>query len=116
GLGDLAMYDMPPGGGWAPTGPPGKRRDWLVDSAQCSSMHGPVFSALRASGRITGPVGPHRITREVRLWGDSPRIEYFVEIDAQQDSAIFCICFALEIDGKVVAGIPFGVESRDHLK
>jgi hypothetical protein len=116
GLGDLAMYDMPPGGGWAPTGPAGKRRDWQVDSAQCMSIYGPVFSALRARGRIEGPAGEHRITREVRLWENSRRIEYSIEIDAQQDSAIFCICFALGIDGKVAAGIPFGVESRDNLQ
>ena len=116
GLGDLAMYDMPAGGGWAPTGPAGKRRDWQIDSGLCQSIQGPVFSALRASGRIEGPDGAHRVTREVRLWGDSRRIEYDVEIEAKRDNGIFCICFAVGVAGNVTAGIPFGVESRDNLK
>ena len=116
GLGGLAMYDMPPAGGWAPIGPAGKRRDWQVDSGQCQSLRGPAFAALRASGRIEGPGGAHRVTREVRLWGDSQRIEYEVEIDAKHDDGIFCIRFALGMAGSVQAGIPFGVESRDNLK
>ena len=67
GLGDLAMYDMPAGGGWAPAGPAGKRRDWQVESRQCQSIQGPAFSTLRASGRIEKPDGAHRVRREVRL-------------------------------------------------
>ena len=116
GLGDLAMYEMPTGGGWAPTGPAGKRRNWQVESGMCQSIQGPAFSALRAGGRIDGPDGAHLITREVRLWGESRRIEYDVEIDAKHDNGIFCICFAVGIAGNVSAGIPFGVESRDNLQ
>jgi hypothetical protein len=116
GLGDLAMYDMPSRGGWDATGPAGKRRDWQLERGQCQSVQGPVFSTLRACGRIEGPDGAHRVTREVRLWGDSQRIEYNVEIDAKHDNGIFCICFAVGIAGDVSAGIPFGVESRDNLK
>ena len=115
GLGDVAMYDMPATEGWAATGPPGRRRDWQVDSGQCRSIQGPVFSALQAGGRIEGPGGSHMVTREVRLWGDSRRIEYGIGIEATHDNGIFCIGFALGVTGNVTAGIPFGAESRDNL-
>ena len=116
GLGELAMYDMPAPTGWVGTGPAGKRRDWQVDSAQCQTLRGPVFSALQASGRINGPNGVHKLVREVRLWGDSRRIEYAIEIDAKPDNAILCIRFGIGVDGNITAGIPFGAESRDNLK
>ena len=116
GLGDLAMYDMPAPTGWVAIGPAGKRRDWQVDSAHSQSIHGPAFSALRARGRIDGPNGAHHLIREVRLWGDSPRIEFAVEVDAKLDNGILCICFSTGVDGNVAAGIHFGVESRDNLK
>ncbi len=53
--------------------------------------------------------------RSVRLWQNCPQIEFGVEIDAAADNGILSICFPVDIDGKVVAGIPFGVEPRDDL-
>jgi alpha-mannosidase len=113
GLGDLAIYDMPPSGDtWLHVGPPGKRRDWQPAVDRCQTAQGPVFASLT----IPGAIGSHAITREVRLWRNSPRIEFGVTLDtAQRDNGVFCIRFPLGISGKVVAGIPFGVESRDHL-
>ncbi|MGW8257180.1 MAG: glycoside hydrolase family 38 C-terminal domain-containing protein, partial [Thermoguttaceae bacterium] len=114
GLGDVVVYDMPPSKerSWMHNGPAGRRRDWQPDMARCRAVEGPVFDALR----IPGKIGPHSVVREVRLWRNSDRIEFGVELDTQsEDNAILCIRFPIGLSGKVVAGIPFGVESRDHL-
>ena len=111
GFGDLVIYDLPPSANWEHNGPAGSRRDWQVDSKQCQSLQGSVFSSLRAQGTI----GPHEIMREVRLWHNSKKIEYLVEIDAKEDNGIFCVRFPVGDSDKAVAGIPFGVESRDNL-
>lgn len=113
GLGDVVIYDLPPSiDSWVHNGPAGQRRDWLPAMDRCQVTEGPVFSSLR----IPGTIGPHAITREVRLWHNSPRIEFGVECDTQQqDNAILCIRFPVGVTGNVVAGIPFGVESRDNL-
>jgi alpha-mannosidase len=114
GLGDVVIYDMPPSvESWVHNGPAGKRRDWEPAVDQTQVVQGPVFASIRTPGKIGG----HAITREVRLWNDCPRIEFGVELDTQQaDNAIMCIRFPVGIAGNVVAGIPFGVESRDNLE
>jgi hypothetical protein len=114
GLGDLALYDMPPpSGDWVLVGPAGKRRDWQPAVAQCQVVQGPAFAALTIPGKIDG----HAITREVRLWRGSQRIEFGVDLNTtQRDNGILCIRFPIGLSGKVVAGIPFGVESRDNLE
>lgn len=111
GLGSLAIYDMPPTESWVHNGPPGKRRDWQPQPGRSRSIAGPVFASLRSPGSI----GPHAMAREVRLWRGSRRIGFHVEIDAQADNGILCIRFPVGT-GKVVAGIPFGVESREHFE
>jgi hypothetical protein len=112
GMGDLVIYDMPPTDIWLHVGPPGKRRDWKPDADQWRSLQGPVYASLVMPGKI----GKHSITRVVRLWRGSPRIEFGVELNtAQPDNAVFCIRFPIGMSGNVVAGIPFGVESRDNL-
>jgi len=113
GLGDLAIYDSPPpSGDWVLVGPTGKRRDWQPAVAQCQVVQGPAFASLTVPGKIDG----HAITREVRLWRGSQRIEFGVDLNTtQQDNGILCIRFPIGLSGKVVAGIPFGVESRDNL-
>lgn len=108
GLGDLAIYDMPPADTWVHNGPPGKRRDWQPLPGNSRSVAGPVFASLRSPGSIK----PHAVVREVRLWRGSRRIEFHVAIDAQADNGIACIRFPVG-PGKVVAGIPFGVEPRE---
>lgn len=114
GLGDLAIYDMPRlNDSWLQVGPPGRRRDWQPDVAQCRVVQGPVFASMTIPGKIDG----HAITREVRLWRGSQRIEFGVDLNTtQRDDAILCIRFPIGLSGKVVAGIPFGVESRDNLE
>ena len=114
GLGDLAVYDMPPSGdSWLHVGPPGKRRDWQAAVDRCRTLQGPVFASLT----IPGTIGGHVVTREVRLWRNSRRIEFGVELrTAQRDNGIFCIRFPIGMSGKVAAGIPFGAESRDRLE
>jgi alpha-mannosidase len=111
GLGDLAIYDMPPTETWVHNGPPGKRRDWQPLPGSSRSVAGPVFAALR----LPGSIKPHAVTREVRLWRGSRRIGFHVEIDAQTDNGILCIRFPVG-SGKVVAGIPFGVEPRENFQ
>ena len=78
---------------------------------------------------LPGKIDGHAITREVRLWHGCPRIEFDIDLNTMQpDNGIFCIRFPLGLSGKlagsprplnasskIVAGIPFGVESRDHL-
>ena len=114
GLGDLAIYDMPrPCDTWLEIGPPGKRRDWQPAVAQCRVVQGPAFASLTIPGKIDG----HAIAREVRLWRGSQRIEFGVDLNTtQRDDGILCIRFPIGLSGKVVAGIPFGVESRDNLE
>ena len=113
GFGDLAVYDMPPSGDtWLHVGPPGKRRDWQPAVDRCQVVQGPAFASLA----IPGTVGGHAMTREVRLWHNSRRIEFGIGLNTKQrDNGIFCIRFPIGMSGKVAAGIPFGVESRDHL-
>lgn len=104
---------MPPlTGTWEHIGPVGKRRDWQAAVAECRAVQGPVFASLTISGKIDG----HAIVREVRLWRGSRRIEFGVHLNTiQPDNGVFCIRFPLGMSGKVVAGIPFGVELRDNL-
>jgi hypothetical protein len=109
GLGDLAIYDMPPTETWVHNGPPGKRRDWHPQPGCCQAQQGPVLSCLRSPGSI----GPHAVGREVRLWRGSRRIGFHVEFDAQADNGILCIRFPVGA-GKIVAGVPFGVEPREN--
>jgi alpha-mannosidase len=113
GLGDLAVYDMPPSGdSWMHNGPPGTRRDWQPSAVGCGVEQGPVFASIG----VPGTIGKHAICREFRLTKGSRCIEFGVFLDtATPDNGIFCIRFPLGLSGKVVAGIPFGVESRDHL-
>ena len=78
-----------------------------------ASCKGPCSPRLT----IPGKIGGHAITREVRLWRGSRRIEFGVDLNTtQRDNGIFCIRFPIGMSGKVVAGIPFGVESRDNLE
>lgn len=113
GFGDLAIYDMPPPSGtWTHIGPVGKRRDWQAAVDRCQAVQGPVFASLT----IPGTIGGHAMTREVRLWRNSPRMEFGVTLDTtQRDNGVFCIRFPIGMSGKVAAGIPFGVEPRDDL-
>lgn len=111
GFGELVFYDLPPSLNWEHDGPVGSRRDWQVDMARCESFTGPVYASLRTWGSI----GPHEIRREVRLWQNSRKIEYLVEIDAKDDNGVFCVRFPTGDCDRAAAGIPFGVESRDNL-
>ncbi len=112
GLGDLVFYDVPNSGTWQAVGPLGDCHGWKMQADRCRSVEGPVFASVRAEGTI----GPHRLTREIRLWRDCRKIEYLVEIDAQPGSGVFCIRCPLELEGgRVFAGIPFGAEPRENL-
>jgi alpha-mannosidase len=111
GFGDLAIYDLPPSSSWEHDGPVGSRRNWKVDMKRSEAITGPVYSALRSQGTI----GPHQILREVRLWQNSQRIEYLVEIDAKEDNGILCVRFPVGDSEQAVAGTFFGVESRNNL-
>ena len=114
GLGALAIYDMPPPtGSWVRVGPTGKRRDWQPDLTHLGAVQGAVYAALTIPGKIDN----HAVTLEVRLWRGSRRIEFGVDLNTSQpDNGMFCIRFPIGMTGKVVAGIPFGVESRDNLE
>jgi alpha-mannosidase len=66
---------------------------------------------------IPGKIDNHADALEVRLWRGSRRIEFGVDLNTSQpDNGMFCIRFPIGMSGKVVAGIPFGVESRDDLE
>jgi len=111
GLGDLVFYDTPRPQHWEMNGPLGSRHVWEPRADAFEATRGPVFSSLRAVGAF----GPHAAVREVRLWRDSRRIDYRVEIDAREGCGLFFLRFPLEIAGRVTAGIPFGAEPRENL-
>lgn len=112
GLGDLIFYDVPNSGSWQAVGPLGECQGWRVQADRCRSVDGPVFASVHAEGTI----GPHELTREIRLWRGCRKIEYLVEIDAQPGSGVFCIRYPLGLEGgRVFAGIPFGAEPRENL-
>jgi alpha-mannosidase len=112
GFGDPVLYDMPPTDTWTHIGPPGKRRDWKADEGKWRVVQGPAYASIVMPGKIGG----HAVTRVVRLRPGSRRIEFGIELNtALRDNAIFCIRFPIGMTGRVVAGIPFGVESRDNL-
>ncbi|MFV2065923.1 MAG: glycosyl hydrolase-related protein [Pirellulales bacterium] len=111
-LGDLVFYDVPNSGSWQAVGPPGERYRWKMRADRCRLVEGPVFASVRAEGTI----GPHTLTREIRLWRRCRKIEYLVEIDAQPGSGVFCIRYPHGLEGgRVFAGIPFGAEPRENL-
>lgn len=112
GLGEVVFYEAPPPKDWMQNGPLGKRHAWTAKPGPIERIGGPVFSSLRAAGAI----GPHAVTREVRLWRASRRIDYFVDIDAQEGCGVFCARFPVGLAGKVTAGIPFGAEPRDRFE
>jgi alpha-mannosidase len=112
GLGDLALYELPPTNDWVHNGPAGRRHDWQPMPGRCEARQGPAIATLRCDGAI----GPHAVVREVRLWRGSRRIGFHVEIDAKGDNGIVCIRFPVGMAGKVVAGIPFGVEPRENFE
>lgn len=112
GLGDVVFYDAPPPQGWMMNGPLGQRHGWQLSEKETVISSGPVYSILRAKGRI----GPHEITREVRLVRGSRRLEFHLEIQADEGNGVFCIRFPLEVSGRVTAGVPFGAEPREHFE
>jgi alpha-mannosidase len=111
-LGEVVFYDAPPTQGWMMNGPLGPRHAWQVARHDTSGVSGPVYALLGATGKI----GPHRITRELRLWRGSPRLDFRVTIDAEPGNGAFVIRFPLGMAGKVTAGIPFGAEPRAHFE
>ena len=104
---------MPPSGDtWLHVGPPGKRRDWRPAIDRCRTVQGPVFASLS----VPGTIGRHAVTREVRLWHGSRRIEFGIGLDtAQRRQRHLLHPLPDRHSGNVAAGNPFGVESRDHL-
>lgn len=109
-LGEVVLYDAPPPQGWMMNGPLGPRNTWQVGPHETSSIAGPVYAALGATGKI----GPHTVTRELRLWRASRRLDYRVTIDAAEGNGVFAIRFPLGMSGRVTAGIPFGAEPREN--
>ena len=109
GLGDVVFYDAPTPKNWQMNGPLGPRHDWSPDSKALRACRGPVFGSLWTGGKL----GPHALTRQVRLYRASRRIDYLVGIDAGDGCGVFCIRFPVGIDGRVTAGIPFGAEPRE---
>ena len=95
GLGDVVFYDAPEPKGWMMNGPLGQRHDWTAIPGDFRGCQGPVFASLQAEGRI----GSHRVRREVRLWRDSRRIDFSVEIEAEPGCGVFFLRFPLDIDG-----------------
>ena len=91
-------------------GPLGAAQVWEVNPGKLGSVCGPVFTALRA----TGAFGRHSATRELRLWCGSRCLDYHVALDAAEGCGVFAIRFPVGLSGRVSAGIPFGVEPREH--
>lgn len=112
GLGDIVLYDAPQPKTWELNGPLGPRHAWQAQPKEFRSRQGQVYSAIVAKGTF----GPHKVTREVRLWGGSRRIDYLVEIDAAEGNGVFAIRFPTGLSGRVFAGIPFGAEPREHFE
>lgn len=112
GLGDIVLYDAPQPKTWELNGPLGPRHAWEAQPREFRSQQGPVYSTIVAKGTF----GPHKVTREVRLWRGSRRIEYSVEIDAAEGNGVFAIRFPTGISGRLFAGIPFGAEPREHFE
>lgn len=111
GLGDVVLYDTPRPTDWMMNGPLGARHAAECPPAGCQFFQGPAFAALRS----TGTIGPHTVTREVRLWRGSRRLDFHVAIDAAEGCGVFYIRFPLGTAGRVFAGIPFGAEPREEL-
>jgi hypothetical protein len=111
GLGVVVFYDMPVPTGWEMKGPRGTRHDWQPSGESPQFERGPVYSSIL----VKGTIGPHKVTRGLRLWQAGRRIDYLVEADAAPGSGILCIRFPVGMAGKVWAGIPFGAEPRDDL-
>ncbi len=112
GLGDIVFYDAPKPTTWQLNGPLEPRHSWEPQPKEFRLQQGTVFASLVAKGTF----GPHVVTREVRLWHASRRIEYLVEIDAADGNGVFAIRFPTGLSGRLVAGIPFGVEPREHFE
>jgi len=112
GFGDLELDKMPQTDTWVHNGPPTLRRNWEPLPGACWSSTGPVLAWLRSPGSFM----PASVAREVTLWRGCPRIEFRIVIDALVgDNGILCIRFPVGA-GKCVAGIPFGVEPREHFE
>lgn len=108
-LGEIVYYDAPQPKDWGMNGPLGPMHRWTTKENDLQLVQGPVFAALRAKGRF----GAHSATRELRLWHDSRRIDYHVELDAAESNGVFAIRFPTGMTGRVFAGIPFGAEPRE---
>jgi alpha-mannosidase len=85
-------------------------RRWTTKESDLQLVQGPVFAALRAKGTF----GAHTTVRELRLWRDSRRLDYHVELDAAESNGVFAIRFPTGMTGRVFAGIPFGAEPREN--
>jgi alpha-mannosidase len=109
GLGDVVFYDAPPPQHWMMNGPLGPRHGWQVGQHETSSFAGAACSSLSATGKI----GPHTITREVRLFRGLRRLDFHVEIQAAEGNGAFFVRFPLGLSGHVTGGIPFGAEPRE---
>lgn len=110
GLGEIVYYDAPPPKDWGMNGPLGPVHRWATKENDLQLVQGPVFAALQAKGTF----GAHSAVRELRLWRDSQRLDYHVELDAAESSGVFAIRFPTGMTGRVFAGIPFGAEPREN--
>lgn len=110
GLGEVVFYDTPQPRHWEMNGPLGHSQGWEAGKVELEVVQGPVVSVLRARGSF----GPHKATRELRLWRGGRRLDYHVELDAAEGNGVFSIRFPLDMSGHVMAGIPFGVEPREQ--
>ncbi len=110
GLGDIVYYEAPQPKHWEMSGPLGPMHRWTAKENDLQLVQGPVFAALRAKGTFDA----HSAIRELRLWRDSRRLDYHVELDAAESNGVFAIRFPTGMTGRVFAGIPFGAEPREN--
>lgn len=109
GLGDIVYYEAPQPKHWEMSGPLGPMHRWTTKESDLQLVQGPVFAALRARGMF----GAHSAIRELRLWRDSRRLDYHVELEAAESNGVFAIRFPAGMTGRVFAGVPFGAEPRE---
>jgi alpha-mannosidase len=110
GLGEIVYYDAPQPEHWEMSGPLGPVHRWATKENDLQLVQGPVFAALRAKGAF----GAHTAVRELRLWRDSRRLDFHLELDAAESNGVFAIRFPTGMTGRVFAGIPFGAEPREN--
>lgn len=85
-----------------------------VDKAKCLNSrmieNGPVRKRIAISGTINGIIN---VEREIHVYEEVPRIDFYAWIHAPEGDGAFRIQFPFKFEGKIIVGVPFGAEERE---